>query len=154
MLCSFFLSPDRSSAGGRALLARWAGHALLAGLALGCAGADDPGPAAGVVVTEIHPSRVVGRHPRFLSLAPRMAREGEPYRYGVTAAEADGEEVRLTLVRAPEGAELDGTILKWTPGHAQVGRPQRFTLRAVDEHGAAEDQEWTVIPWHELREGH
>jgi hypothetical protein len=142
--------------GWHAILTGRAGHALLAGLVLGlvlgCAGVDGPDPEA--VVTEIHPSRVAGRHPRFISMAPWMAREGEPYRYGITATEADGEEVRLTLVRAPEGAGLDGTVLRWTPEHAQVGRPQRFTLRAVDQHGVAEDQNWTVIPWHEIREGH
>ncbi|MDR3673750.1 MAG: hypothetical protein P4L36_23110 [Holophaga sp.] len=129
-------------------LAGCSGPTLVAGLVLGCAGADapDPGPAPSVaVVTEIHPADVIGRRPRFISLAPKLAREGEPYQYGVFALE-DGEEVRLTLVRAPEGAVLDGTILKWTPEHAQAGRPQRFTLRAVDEQGGAEDQTWTVTP--------
>jgi len=138
--------------GWHTLLSGCAGHALLAGLVLGCSGADGPDPEA--VVSEIHPSQVVRRHPRFISMAPRMAREGEPYRYGITASEGDGEEVHLTLVRAPEGAALDGTVLRWIPEHAQVGRPQRFTLRAADEHGMSEDQEWTVIPWHEIREGH
>jgi hypothetical protein len=127
----------------------WGGHALLAGLALGCAGPDDPAAAApsaapASVVTEIHPDDRSGRRPRFISLAPPAALEGEPYRYRVSALD-DGEEVHLSLLRAPEGAALEGAILKWTPEPAQAGRPQRFTLRAADGHGA-EEQEWTVIP--------
>ena len=103
------------------------------------------------MVREIDPARVVNRPPRFLSLAPRMAREGAPYRYGVSAADPDGDHVRLTLVRAPEGAALEGSLLRWQPRHSQVGRPQRFTLRAVDEHGAAREQTWSVIPRPEPR---
>ena len=150
------------------IMTGWTGHALLAGLVLGCAGADgpDPGGAAppparpeprpvpAVVITEIPPDGLALRRPRFISLAPRLAREGEPYRYRVAAIEGEGDEaVHLTLVRAPEGAALDGSVLKWTPEHAQAGRPQRFTLRAVDERGAAEDQTWMVTPGPEPRHG-
>jgi hypothetical protein len=132
------------------ILSGWTGPAVLAGLALGCGGAEDPGrealPAAGAtVITEIHPAHRVHR-PRFISLAPKLAREGEPYQYGISAVESEEDEVHLTLVRAPEGTVLDGTVLKWTPGHGQAGRPQRFTLRAVDERGAAADQTWTITP--------
>jgi hypothetical protein len=143
------------------ILAGWTGPALLAALVLGCAGSEGPAaggaasaPGAGpealpaaraTVVTEIRNPAHAGR-PRFLSLAPKLAREGEIYEYGVLALESEADEVHLTLVRAPEGAALDGTVLKWTPGHGQVGRPQRFTLRAIDERGAARDQSWTVIP--------
>jgi len=106
-----------------------------------------------VVITEIQPGALALHRPRFISLAPHLAREGEPYRYGVSALEAEGDEVRLTLLRAPDGATLEGNVLKWTPEHAQAGRPQRFTLRAADERGAAEDQDWTVIPKSEPRHG-
>jgi len=149
--------------GRRAIMAGWTGNAVLAGLVLGCAGAEGLGGdgsqplpvrtetaparvAPAVIITEIHSADHPSRHPRFISLAPKLAREGEPYRYGVSALEPDGEEIHLTLVRAPEGAALEGTLLKWTPEHAQAGRPQRFTLRAVDEHGVAADQTWTVVP--------
>ena len=98
------------------ILSGWTGPAVLAGLALGCGGAEE------------------------------LAREGEPYQYGISAVESEEDEVHLTLVRAPEGTVLDGTVLKWTPGHGQAGRPQRFTLRAVDERGAAADQTWTITP--------
>jgi len=142
------------------IMTGWTGHALITGLVLGCAGADGPDPAGAaapaarpeprpvpaVVITEIPPEGLALRRPRFISLAPRLAREGEPYRYGVAAIEGEGDEVHFTLLRAPEGAALDGSVLRWTPEHAQAGRPQRFTLRAVDERGVAEDQTWTVTP--------
>jgi len=137
------------------ILAGWTGNAVLAGLVLGCAGADglDPGAAApdaqsgaAVLVTEIHSGDLVNRRPRFISLAPHLAREGEPYRYGFEALDPDGDEVRFSLLRAPEGAALEGGVLKWTPEHAQVGRPQRFTLRAADGHGGVDEQTWTIIP--------
>jgi len=135
--------------GWQAILTTLGSNVALAGLALGCAGADGPGPAAvrpgpASVITEIKPEALPGRHPRFVSVGPPRALEGEPYRYRVSAFD-DGEEVHLTLLRAPEGATLDGTVLKWTPEHAQVGRAQGFTLRAADGHGA-EVQDWTVIP--------
>jgi len=123
------------------------GAAVLAALALGCAGAGGADPdCAAVVISEIQPQERINRPPRFLSLAPRMAREGRPYRYGVAAMDPDGDEVHLTLLRAPEGAALEGGILTWTPEPGQAGRPQRFTLRAADEHGGAREQTWTVIP--------
>jgi hypothetical protein len=135
------------------ILAGWTGNAVLAGLVLGCAGADalDRGaPDAVQLVREIHP----GRHrPRFISLAPHLAREGEPYRYGFEALDPDGDEVRFSLVRAPEGAALEGGVLKWTPEHAQVGHRQRFTLRAADGHGGVGEQTWTVIPRAEPHHG-
>jgi|GEM_PF-1628105 hypothetical protein len=137
--------------GWHGMVTSWTGNAVLAGL-LGCAGAEqpDPGPAEpsgpAVLVTEIHPGDPSNRPPRFISMAPQLAREGEPYRYGIFALDPDGDEVRFTLLRAPEGAALEGRVLKWIPGHAQVGRPQRFTLRAADGHGGVDEQTWTIIP--------
>jgi len=146
--------------GWQSILTDWAGGTVLVALALGCAGAEDPALAGDLppadrsrVVREIDPAKVVNRPPRFLSLAPRMAREGEAYRYGIAANDPYGDEVRLTLVRAPEGAVLEGTLLRWRPRHSQVGRAQRFTLRAVDEHGAAREQSWSVMPRAESRHG-
>ena len=141
----------------RAILTGWGGHALLAGLALGCAGAEDPAPGAdrgapARIVTEIAPGDRPFRRPRFISVAPPAALEGEPYRYRVSALD-EGEEVHLTLLRAPEGAVLEGAVLTWVPERAQAGRPQRFSLRAADGHGSVE-QDWTVVPgaephgWH------
>jgi hypothetical protein len=150
----------------RIVIANRAGNAALAVLALAWAGLDGeaavlakvPGGAQDAggsleqparVVTEIDPARA-HRPPRFHSVAPRIAREGELYRYGFLASDPDGEELGYTLVRAPEGARLEGVMLDWTPSHTQAGRPQRFILRAVDEHGAVRDQAWSVIP----RRGH
>jgi hypothetical protein len=134
-------------------------------LVLGCAGTGDPDradPAPGQdrgeiprprLVTEIAPGQVANRPPRFLSLAPLTAREGETYRYGVDAMDPDGDEVSYRLVRAPEGAILEGHVLKWTPGHGQVGHRQRFTLKAMDEHGAVQTQSWSLIPRAEASHG-
>jgi len=129
----------------------WAGRVAITALALGCAGEDGPVHPGGprVVVTEIAPAQRINRAPRFLSQAPPVAREGEPYRYGVSALDPDGDEVRFRLVRAPEGATLDGAELNWVPQAAQAGRPQRFTLRAADGRGGVEEQSWTVVPGRE-----
>jgi len=125
-------------------LAGWAGSAAVAA-ALACHGLEAREQAARLV-TEIEPARVAHRPPRFISVAPAMAREGEPYRYGFAALDPEGEALSFTLVRAPAGAVLEGRLLKWTPGHHQAGRRERFTLRAMDEHGASRLQSWTVIP--------
>lgn len=124
-------------------------------LGLGCGGAQEglehrqspvrPGARA-LVITEIEQAAVVNRPPRFLSVAPLTAREGYPYTYDFTALDPEGDEVSYTLVQAPEGASLSGHALKWVPRPAQVGRDQGFTLRAVDEWGAARDQTWKVMP--------
>lgn len=138
----------------------WVGNAVLAALALVCSGAEGESPDQGLsparpgvsgakparVVTEVAPARSVNRPPRFLSVAPRLAREGSAYLYDLAASDPDGDEVVFSLLRAPEGAVLEGEVLKWTPSHAQAGHRQRFTLRAVDEHGAARLQHWSVIP--------
>lgn len=136
------------------------GSAVLAAMALACTGAEGESPDPGRsparpggsgarparVVTEVAPARVINRPPRFLSVAPRIAREGSPYLYDLAASDPDGDEVAFSLLRAPDGAVLEGEVLKWTPNHTQAGRRQRFTLRAVDEHGAARLQHWSVIP--------
>ena len=135
----------------------WSANAALAVLGLGCIGAGNPGaelegaqpavpPAPASVVAEIEPAKVANHPPRFISVAPFHAREGEPYAYRFSALDPDGDELRYVLVRAPEGAALAGEVLEWTPRHGQAGRTQQFTLRAVDEHGAAQDQTWSVIP--------
>jgi hypothetical protein len=144
------------------------GNTALAALALACARADEevpapiqapgPGPATSRVtparvVTEVEPSRVINRPPRFISIAPRAAREGQPYAYGMAAQDPDGDAFAFTLLKAPEGAVLEGEVLKWTPTHAQAGRRQQFTLRAMDEHGAVRLQHWSVIPRREPARG-
>ena len=139
------------------------GSVVLVAVALGCAGVEGaPAGEAGAapamrqgprlataparLVSPIEPSAVLNRRPRFLSVAPRQAREGESYQYGVVAADPVGDALHLSLLRAPEGAALDGALLRWKPSHAQAGRRQRFTLRAVDGHGASREQTWNVIP--------
>ena len=135
--------------GWRASFGDWTGGTILVAVSLGCAGAAPPEPGCGTrvrIVTEIEPAEVVNRRPRFISVAPRQAREGEPYRYSAAALDPEGDAVRFTLVRAPEGSSLEGGLLRWQPNHAQAGHRQRFTLRAVDAHGAARDQSWSVLP--------
>jgi hypothetical protein len=100
---------------------------------------------AKALVTEIPPERVLRRRPRFLSVAPRQAREGETYQYGFAAVDPEGEALRYVLVRAPKGAQLDRQMLRWTPGRSRVGQRERFVLRAVDEDGRSVTQAWTVL---------
>jgi hypothetical protein len=145
--------------GRRVGMARWVGNTALAALALGCgpAGAEVAEPASAAtadrpprqparLVTQIDPDRAAHRSLRFVSLAPHLAREGDPYQYECFVDEPLGDEVTVTLVRAPEGAELDGDLLTWTPSHAQARHRQRFTLRAVDRYGEALEQSWYVVP--------
>jgi hypothetical protein len=148
----------------------WGANVALVALGLGCMAGEPKGPdpetgqpPAAVpaqrrtpanVVTEIEPARIANHRPRFISMAPVTAREGEPYYYGFAALDPDGEELRYVLVRAPEGAAVVGDLLEWTPRHSQTGHPQRFTLRAVDERGAARDQTWSVLPQSETDPRH
>jgi len=139
-------------------LARWVGTTALTALALGYAGAvpeaaepptakADGGPRRPArVVMEIEPDRVTHRPLRFVSLAPHHAREGDPYLYHFLLDEPPDDEVTVTLVRAPEGAVLDGPWLMWTPSHAQARHRQRFTLRAVDQVGQEREQSWSLVP--------
>ena len=136
----------------------WRGWVIsLVGLTvLGCGGAvqertEGSKPARrplsrALVVTEIDQAEVVNRKPSFLSVAPLKAREGRVYTYDISTVDPDGDEVRYTLVAAPEGAVLEGHALKWVPRPAQAGHHQGFTLRAVDEWGASQDQTWEVTP--------
>lgn len=148
--------------------ASWMGNTALAALTLACARAGGetpvqaqprdcrPAPTRATparLVSEVEPSRMINRPPRFISIAPRMAREGEPYAYGMAAKDPDGDALAFTLLKAPEGAVLEGEVLKWTPTHAQAGRRQQFVLRAMDEHGAVRLQHWSVIPRREPAKG-
>lgn len=126
--------------------ARTAGAQTLVLATLAWAGGPDRvPPARAQLVTEIEPARVVRPRPRFTTLAPVLAREGQTYRYAANVLDPDREEVAFTLVRAPEGAALEGRELVWVPTHAQAHGRQRFTLRAVDERGEAREQSWAVL---------
>jgi hypothetical protein len=125
-------------------------------LGVGCGGAA-PGPAdlpssgptkasRALVITEIDQAEAVNRPPRFLTMAPLEAWAGSTYLYDFGVLDPDGDEVSLVLVEAPEGVTLEGMHLAWVPRPEQVGRRQTFTLRAVDERGAARDQVWQVVP--------
>ena len=136
---------------GRKQIWTGSGSALL--LLLTCACCQDPEGSAehvpagrGLVVTEIDQADLVNQPPKFVSMAPLTARGGQPYAYGARVLDPDGDEVRYRLVEAPAGAALEGSAVKWVPRLDQVGKAQRFTLRAVDEYGGAEDQAWEVIP--------
>jgi hypothetical protein len=125
---------------------RTAGAQTLVLATLAWAGGPDRVPSARAqLVTEIEPARVVRPRPRFTTLAPVLAREGQTYRYAANVQDPDREEVAFTLVRAPEGAALEGRVLVWVPTHAQAHGRQRFTLRAVDERGEAREQSWAVL---------
>jgi len=127
---------------------RTAGAQTLVLATLAWAGGPDLGtgaPGRAQLVTEIAPARVVRPRPRFTTLAPVLAREGQAYRYAVSVQDPDREEVVFTLVRAPEGAALEGRVLVWVPTHAQAHGRQRFTLRAVDGRGEAREQSWAVL---------
>lgn len=60
--------------------------------------------------------------------------------------ELGADVVVLALVEGPEGASLEGGVLRWTPTRAQAreGRAS-FVVRASDEDGGSSEQAWEVV---------
>ncbi|MBT5590483.1 MAG: choice-of-anchor D domain-containing protein, partial [Gemmatimonadetes bacterium] len=52
---------------------------------------------------------------------PIVVQEGDSVQIDLAARDPEGEAIHLEAVRLPEGAVLNGTVLEWTPGFAQVG---------------------------------
>lgn len=85
------------------------------------------------------------REPQIVSVPPRIGLVGSPYRYNLTARDADGDTVLWQLASAPQGASLDpqrGT-LRWTPAEDQTGL-HTFTVRVLDTQFAFSEQTFTV----------
>lgn len=72
------------------------------------------------------------------------AREGVAYSAALAASDADGDPVSFVLVAGPQGAAIAAGTLSWTPGPAQTGAPQTFTVEARDGFGGATARSWTV----------
>jgi hypothetical protein len=86
----------------------------------------------------------VNQPPRFTSEPASSATVDNLYSYSVEVTDADGDPITLTLVEAPAGARLAGTVLTWTPDAGDSGRQHAFRLRADDGNGGSVDQAWQV----------
>ena len=82
--------------------------------------------------------------PEITSTAPSSAREHSQYSYFVTASDAEGDDITLSLIQ-PESATLLGNngngtaILVWNPGAEEVG-DQTIIIKAEDSLGNSSEQ--------------
>ena len=127
----------------------WGVMAVLAGLiAVGtaCTGVRPPS----LVAQGPGSAEADGHHPQFTTQPPEIAHEGWPYFYPFAAQDPAGAVLSYQLVRAPEGALLEGQVVAWVPRHRQCLTPQGFTLRVVNAQGISQEQSWSVIGRAEL----
>ncbi|MBU3059916.1 Ig domain-containing protein, partial [Pseudomonas indica] len=76
-----------------------------------------------------------GNHlPAIANLGEMILREGETLRLPVTAADADGDALTLSVRNLPAGAVFDAAsgVLTWTPGYDQAGTYEGITVIASD----------------------
>jgi len=73
--------------------------------------------------------------------------EGQTLRLPITASDADGDELTITLRNLPPGARYDAArgLLTWTPGYGQAGEYKNIAIAASDgKHTATERFSLTV----------
>ncbi|WP_164101843.1 FG-GAP-like repeat-containing protein [Candidatus Laterigemmans baculatus] len=81
---------------------------------------------------------VPNQPPTITSVAPRFAAVGSVYQYSLTATDPESTPLTYSLIRGPEGFDLDGAsgLVNWTPEANQAGK-HVVTLRVTDVGGAA-----------------
>ena len=84
--------------------------------------------------------------PNFTSTPGTSASEGQVYSYTVAATDPAGGEVTYALTSGPTDATLDGSVLSWTPSHAQSRVENNFTITATTTEGATATQAFSVTP--------
>jgi len=86
-----------------------------------------------------------GHAPAITSTPVTTATQGQPYRYSVTAADADGDALTFSLGAAPAGMSIDAEtgLVSWIPNNGQVGA-NRVTVKAADPGGLYATQSFTV----------
>ncbi len=103
----------------------------------------------GWVVTQTYPLTVSltgSNHPPEITSTPTFSAAAESeYTYALTASDADGDPVALSLDQAPAGASLDGATdtITWTPTLTQIGS-HAFVVRAEDGQGGWATQSFHV----------
>ena len=85
----------------------------------------------------------VNRLPVFVSKPLLSGQEMSDYLYTVEATDPDRTEMQYTLVKAPEGMNIEGSDIRWTPGYEQAGN-HGVILKATDGEATIE-QSFTVV---------
>jgi hypothetical protein len=84
--------------------------------------------------------------PTFTSTAPTGASEGQGYSYSLTATDPAGGTVSFQLTSGPTNASITGSVLTWTPSHAQSRLPNNFTITATTSEQGSATQTFAVNP--------
>jgi len=84
--------------------------------------------------------------PTFTSTAPTSASEGQTYSYTVAATDPAGGTVSYQLTSGPTNASLAGSVLTWTPSHAQARIVNGFTITATTSEQGSATQMFSVTP--------
>jgi hypothetical protein len=84
--------------------------------------------------------------PSITSTPPSSAAEGQVYTYTIATTDPAGGTVSFQLTSGPTNASISGTVLTWTPSHAQSRIPNSFTITATTSEQANTTQTFTVNP--------
>ena len=84
--------------------------------------------------------------PAFNSTAPPSASEGVAYSYSLAATDPVNTAITYSLKSGPAGAAVSGSVLTWTPTHAQSRTTNSFDVVATTAAGGTADQSFTVTP--------
>src|ERR1700676_4427507 len=85
-------------------------------------------------------------NPQFTSTPVMWAEEGATYTYQVAASSPDKSAVVFTLSSGPVGATLAGSMITWTPTHAESRVANAFTVTATTPSGGSATQNWSGPP--------
>jgi hypothetical protein len=104
------------------------------------ASAADAAKSASAAITTTAPA------PAFTSAAPSAASEGVAYSYSLSATDPVKTAITYSLKSGPTGAAVSGSVLSWTPTHAQSRTANSFDVLATTAAGGSADQTFTVTP--------
>jgi RHS repeat-associated protein len=99
--------------------------------------------APATVAITVHP---VNDPPRFITVPPTHALDGQPYVYAAEAIDPDiGDVLRYVLVSGPVGMQIDAEtgLVEWTPTAAQFGA-HPVVIEVYDLADASDRQEWVI----------
>ncbi len=88
---------------------------------------------------------VTNQAPFIVSVPQASLLQGSDYVYEVLADDQGEDTLSVALSSAPDGAELDGNTLRWTPTAAQLAQDSfALSIEVCDEDGDCDAQAWTV----------
>lgn len=85
------------------------------------------------------------------SAASTVASEGTVYTYALSATGPASTAISFGLVSSPEGAQISGNVLTWTPSHSQSRVTNAFEVKAATPAGASASQKFSVTPLGTIR---